>query len=160
MKSLDQLISLKVPLAGARALGIIKCRITSPYQNAFDRVCKNILELVPYTIQLREIIQDFSSNATNLFNHPYFCLPGIEMSKTIYTDSLFESTNDPELDGMTIMALQLILQNMLILFERQYNDYLQEGQFSSPAEEDLKRFATALLPIELASLLWGSQIEK
>ena len=43
--------------------------------------------------------------------------------------ALFDPTNDPELDGFTIMVMQLILQNWLILFERQASDYLAGGKF-------------------------------
>ena len=42
MKTLESLLLSKVPLAGARALSIIKCCLTGPFQYAFDKVCQNV----------------------------------------------------------------------------------------------------------------------
>ena len=59
MKTLENLLKMKVPLAGARALGIIKCCITGPFQHSFDQICQNIYEMVPYTIKVCDSIQQF-----------------------------------------------------------------------------------------------------
>ena len=58
------------------------------------------------------------------------------MSSTKYTDSLFANTNDPEMDSLTIMALQLVLKNMLIKFERYCKNYLPEGEFVNAAQKE------------------------
>ena len=50
MKTLERLLSFKVPLAGARALSIIKCCITGPFQQAFDKTCENIYDMVLYAV--------------------------------------------------------------------------------------------------------------
>ena len=53
------------------------------------------------------------------------------MHHSKYTEELFEDTSDVELDALTILAVQLILKNDLILFERQAKMYLVGGE---PAE--------------------------
>ena len=137
MKALECLLKTKVSLAGARALGIIKCCITGPFQHAFDKLCTNIYEMVPYTIQTRANIQQYSNDATELLENPRSTLPNISMSENKYTASLFEEVaDDPEMDALTIMAIQLILKNMLIKFECYCQKYLPGGEFENPSEED------------------------
>ena len=126
-QSLEYLLHTKVPLAGARALGIIKFCFTGPFQHAFDIKCGHIVEMVPYTIELRAAIEEYSQDATDLLANPRSVLKDIPVKESKYTKALFEETNDPEMDAFTIMALQLLLGNMLILFERQCEAYLAEG---------------------------------
>ena len=120
----------KVPLAGARALGIVHTCFTGPFQAAFDKVCENILDMVPYCIQMQAALQEYSENARELFNLTRSVLHGIDMHKSKYIAELFAETGDPELDGLTILAIQLILKNHLIIFERQANMYLEGGEFA------------------------------
>ena len=63
IRSLCNLLKSKVPLAGARALGIIHACVTGPFQAAFDQVCENILDMIPYCIQMQAALQEFSENA-------------------------------------------------------------------------------------------------
>ncbi|KAG1683760.1 hypothetical protein GQR58_009763 [Nymphon striatum] len=140
-KTLQNLLKMKVPFAGARALGIIKCCSTGPFQRAFDQICENIYEMVPYTIKARDSIQELSVDASNLLENPESIFQNIPMSSIKYTHSLFADTNEPEMDSLTIMALQLVLKNMLINFERYCKLYLSEGDFvnATPEErEDLR----------------------
>ena len=58
--------------------------------------------------------------------------------------SVCDDTSDPEQDGLTILALQLILKNHLILFERQCDMYLPGGDFAgshTPTEKEAVRNA-------------------
>ena len=130
VRSLDSLMKSKVPLAGTRALGIVHTCFTGPFQAPFDKVCENILDMVPYCIQMQAALQEYSENARELFNHPRSVLHGIDMHKSKSTAELFAETGDPELDGLTILAIQLILKNHLIIFERQANMYLEGGEFA------------------------------
>ena len=139
IKSLDSLMSSKVSLAGTRALGIVHACVTGPFQRAFDKVCENILDMVPYCIQMQAALQEFSENALDLFNHPRLVLPGIEMYKSHYTSEIFSETGDPELDGLTILAIQLILKNRLVMFERQAKMYLQDGEFAEANDRNAAR---------------------
>ena len=123
MKTLERLLSVKVPLAGARALGIIKCCITGPFQHAFDKTCENIYDIVPYTVQTRAALQEYSVDAADLFEQPKSVL-------------LFEETGDAEIDALTIMAMQLILRNVLIKFEKYCKQYLPGGEFENATEQD------------------------
>ena len=139
IKSLDTLMKSKVPLTGAGALGIVHACVTGPSQAAFDKVCENILDMIPYCIQMQAALQEFSENAQDLFNHPRSVLPGIEMHKTQYTAELFAETGDPELDGLTILAIQLILKHHLIIFERQAKMYLTGGEFAENGDRSAVR---------------------
>ena len=49
-------------------------------------------------------------------------------------ESLFFKTNNPEVDALTILCMQLVLRNHLI-FERQSTMYLAEGEFSGHDKE-------------------------
>ena len=102
-----------------------------PFQYAFDCKCSNILEMIPYCITLRAAMQEFCDDASQLLNHPKSVFPDIPIQESNSTTALFNTTDDPELDGMTIIAMQLILQNWLILFEKQACEYLAGGQFGS-----------------------------
>ena len=55
-------MKVKIPLAGARALGILKATMTGTFQYAFDQKCKNILETIPYCITLRAAMQEISDD--------------------------------------------------------------------------------------------------
>ena len=79
---------------------------------------------------MQAALQEYSENARELFNHPRSVLYRIDMHKSKYTAELFAETGDPELDGLTIVAIQLILKNHLIIFERQANMHLEGGEFA------------------------------
>ena len=67
--------------------------------------------------------------ARTRLNHLQSVFPDITMQESDYTASLIEGTGDSEDDGLCIMALQLVLQNHHIIFERQCRDYLPGGEF-------------------------------
>ena len=139
MKQLQELLATKVPLAGARALGIIKALISGPFQTAFDKQCKNILDMVPYCVQMRVALQEFSEDATELLTHPKSVFPDLASIGGKIEEELFVDTGDPELDGLTVLALQLILKNHLILFEQQCAMYLPGGEFAAEVEKETVR---------------------
>ena len=134
-ETLERLLSVKVPLAGARALGIIKCCITGPFQHAFDKTCENIY-IVPYTVQTRAALQEYSVDAADLFEQPKSVLPGIPVATNQHTALLFEETVDAEIDALTIWAMQLILRNVLIKFEKYCKRYLPGREFENATEQD------------------------
>ena len=135
MKTLERLLQSKVCLAGARALGIIKHCLTGPFQNAFDMKCNNIYEIVPYAIKLQEAFQRFSQNGTSLLENPQSVFEDIPLSNSQYTDSLY-CNSDSEFDALTIMAIELVLKNMLIKFERYCKNYLAGGQHENASEQE------------------------
>jgi hypothetical protein len=49
--------------------------------------------------------------------------------------SLFQVTDEPHLDALTIMALELLSSQLLILLERQAASQLPEGKYWNPSEE-------------------------
>ena len=139
VKNLSDLIHSKVPLAGARAFGIVHTCLTGPFQAAFDKVCDNIFDMIPHYIQLRAALEEFSDDASDLFHHPRSVLPGIPMHHSKYTEELFKDTSDVELDALTILAVQLILKNHLILFERQAEMYLPGGEHAEGKDREVVR---------------------
>jgi hypothetical protein len=48
--------------------------------------------------------------------------------------SLFQATDDPHLDALTIMALELLSSQLLILLERQAASQLPEGKYWNPSK--------------------------
>ena len=136
VKMMYDLIQMKVPLAGARALGIIKACITGPFQAAFDKACTNILDMVPYCLEMKNALERYANDATELITNPASIFPDIPMHLTGW-ESLFEASVDPEIDALTIVAVQLILRNHQILFERQAELYLEGGEHAK-ADKDKK----------------------
>ena len=61
------------------------------------------------------------------------------MHQSHYVTELFAETNDPEINGLTILAIQLILKNHLILFERQASMYLKDGEFAETNDRNTVR---------------------
>ncbi len=60
VKMMYDLIQMKVPLAGTRALGIIRACITGPFQAAFDKECTNILDIVPYCMGMKAALERYA----------------------------------------------------------------------------------------------------
>ncbi len=73
-----------MPLAGTRVLGIIKFCITGPLQHAFDIKCGHIVEMVPYTIELRAAMEEYSQDATDLLANPRSVLADIPVIITVH----------------------------------------------------------------------------
>ena len=132
---IEQLLHSKVPLAGARALGIIKACITGPFQAAFDKMSNNILDMIPCCVQLRAAFQEFSADAHDLLNQPRSVFPDIEMHTDKMTEALYVNTRDQEMDALTLIAIQLILSNHFILFERQAEMYLPGGEHAEVGKD-------------------------
>ena len=94
MKQLQELLSSKVPLAGARALAIIKAFISGPFQTAFDKKCENILDMVPYCVQMRAALQEFSQDGSELLTHPQSIFSDIPISSGMIETSVFDDTGE------------------------------------------------------------------
>ena len=62
IRNLCNLLKSKVPLAAARTLGIVHACVIGPFQAAFDQVCENIFDIIPYCIQMQAALQEFSEN--------------------------------------------------------------------------------------------------
>lgn len=110
VKAMEVYIEQKVPMAGARALGILKYSLTGPFQHAFDRECSNILDMVPCCITLKAALEEMQDDALVMLRNPQSAFPTIPMQEDTVKEALFEETNDPVLDSLTIMALQLIIK--------------------------------------------------
>ena len=95
--------------------------------------------MVPYCVQMRAALQEFSEDATELLTHPKSVFPDLASIGGKIEEELFVDTGDPELDGLTVLALQLILKNHLILFERQCAMYLPGGEFAAEVEKETVR---------------------
>eukprot|EP00112_Aurelia_sp_Birch-Aquarium-sp1_P010324 Seg2210.2 transcript_id=Seg2210.2/GoldUCD/mRNA.D3Y31 product="hypothetical protein" protein_id=Seg2210.2/GoldUCD/D3Y31 len=134
-RALTELLGLKVPLAGARALGIIKACITGPFQAAFDKTCENILDMVPYCIQMKAALAEYAKDATDLLTNPQSVFQNIPMQLSPSLLPLFDDTKDPELDALKILAMQLLLRNHQILFERQCEMYLTGGEHADSSKD-------------------------
>ena len=63
---------------------------------------------VPYAIELRAAMQEFSVDASDLLENPRSVLTGIPMERNIQKDSLFAESAYAEMDALTIMAVELI----------------------------------------------------
>ena len=90
-----------MPLAGGRALCIINARIAGPFQAAFDKTCTDILDMVPYCLEMRNALEGYANDASKLITNP------ASISPDIGWESLFEASVDPKIDALTIVAVQL-----------------------------------------------------
>ena len=69
-KTMEVYVEQKVPMAGARALGILKYSLTGPFQHPFDRECKNIPDMVPYCITLKAAPEEMHDDALVILRKP------------------------------------------------------------------------------------------
>ena len=90
-----------MPLAGGRALCIINARIAGPFQAAFDKTCTDILDMVPYCLEMKNALEGYANDASELITNPASISPDIGL------ESLFEAPVDPKIDALTIVAVQL-----------------------------------------------------
>ena len=95
----------------------------------------NILDMIPYCVQLRAAFQEFSADAHDLLNQSRSVFPDIEMHTDKMTEALYVNTCDPEMDALTLIAIQLILSNHLILFEHQAEMYLPGGEHAEVGKD-------------------------
>ena len=95
-----------MPIAGGRALCIINARIAGPFQAAFDKTCTDILDMVPYCLEMKNALEGYANDASELITNPASISPDIPM-QLIGWESLFEASIDPKIDALTIVAVQL-----------------------------------------------------
>ena len=115
-----------VYLAGCRAFGIIDKLFTGPIWRIIE-ASNHILDLNDEWFNFKQNVEKFSSDASALVDgkiiYPEFT------NKDLVFDSLF-SVQDPELNSLTIEALQIILLNLSIIIERQLSDILPGGHLN------------------------------
>ena len=117
----------KVYIAGVRALGIIDKIITGPYWRLIEET-KSILDLNRYLLKMKTSLENWANDASTLF-------AGEEMfdDVMIHNDALFDKifadSGDVELDSLTQQALEILMNGLLILLERQAQDQLPGGKY-------------------------------
>ena len=129
-------IQEKVYIAGIRALGIIDKIITGPFWRLIEG-SKSILDLNnPHLKLLQEMWILWSSDASGLMlGNPLFPETVVSIHKDQLYDSLFQVSEDPTLDTYTQMCLELCLNGMLLIIERQAKDQLSGGKYSNVADD-------------------------
>ena len=76
---------------------------------------------------MRAAMQEFSKDAKDVSVNPASIVPDIAMQFSDFVRTLFDQS-DHEIDSLTITAIQLLLQDHLIVSERQCQMYLAGGE--------------------------------
>ncbi|XP_060585907.1 uncharacterized protein LOC132741695 [Ruditapes philippinarum] len=126
-------INEMVYLSGCRAMGIFDKLCTGPFWRILEEDdC--ILDLNTALHQMQISLNQWSQDGKiPLAEECIFDVKYIEKDDIYH--SLFQVTDDPHLDALTIMALELLSSQLLILLERQAASQLPEGKYWNPSEE-------------------------
>ena len=141
LKSIMFDVNEKLTKAGVRALGIIDKVVTGPMWRLFEKD-GSILSLNPYLHRTMQKFQEWGSNAAPLLEGEQLFYD-IDIHKDEVYEALFAETGDPELDSLTQMALEIVINAMLIILDRQAKDQLPDGKYFEPSPE-LSRQAAAV----------------
>lgn len=97
-------------------------------------------------------MQEFSADASDLLEKSRSVLKGIPMERNLLKDSLFAESRDAEMDTLTIIAVELILNNLLIKTERYYDQYLEHGEHENASDQGKEDTRNCHLTIGLVNL--------
>ena len=119
-------------LSTVRALGIVGKLITEPFEGIL-KATKKLLHCNPYLETIQIHLKKWSGDGDD-------AMKGVPVFETFTPQDaifkkLFEKHSDPEVDAMTVSAIELISAEMLILLNRQAGPYLPGGDLYSPSEK-------------------------
>lgn len=141
LKSIAFDINEKLTKAGVRALGITDKLVTGSMLRLFQKE-GSILSLNPYLKNVFDKFQEWGTNSEQMFEGQEL-FHDIDVHKDDMYHALFCETGDPELDSLTKMALELTVNAMMLILDRQAKDQLPGGRYSNPSPE-LSRQAAAV----------------
>ncbi|XP_050406897.1 uncharacterized protein LOC126822195, partial [Patella vulgata] len=114
----------KVFLAGARAMGIFYELVTTPFWLLLEKA-GSILEINDELHQMKLTLTTWANDGSEpLKGTPLFPLHVIAYKSSKFHDVLF---NDSQLDSLTVIALELLSAQLLIILERQAATQLPGG---------------------------------
>ncbi|KAK6168725.1 hypothetical protein SNE40_019911 [Patella caerulea] len=123
----------KVFLAGARAMGIFYELVTTPFWLLLEKA-GSILEINDELHQMKLTLTTWANDGTEPLNGtPLFPLHVISYKSSKFHDVLFNDSNDAQLDSLTVIALELLSAQLLIILERQAATQLPGGKYFSPS---------------------------
>ncbi|KAK3090313.1 hypothetical protein FSP39_010856, partial [Pinctada imbricata] len=137
LKSIDFDIGEKVYISSLRALGIIDKVITGPLWRVIEST-PNILSINPHFEVLQTKLKEFHQDASPLLQGEVI-FQDVHIHKDEIYDSLFASSDDPCLELYIQEALELAIEGMLLILERQAKDQLPGGKYHEPEELTLNK---------------------
>ena len=129
-------------LAGCRALGIFDKLVTGPFWQLLESE-ESILCMNKHLYQMQLTLAAWSQNGELPLSGESMFGGCVEIKKDELYDSLFTDST-PTMDALTVLALELLSAQLLILLERQAKTQLPEGEYWDPSEEI--RSASANVP--------------
>ena len=121
------------------ALGIMFKSVTAPLWHIIKNA-PNVLALNPTLHTLQKKLEKWCLDATSLFHgESAFDIP--EESKDEVYQCLFADCSDPQIEGLTIQALEMASCAMLLILNRQCQDQLPGGKYW-----DLPESTAAMFP--------------
>ncbi len=135
----------RVHLAGLRALGIVGKLITGPYFRVLHHESiKNVLDLNPHLHQLQvAFLEQLSKDSSSLLEGK---LVFNEEIAPVEKDAVFDMLiicDDEDFNAVTQQALELICSALLLVLERQCEDQLPGGEYSSPSQSLCRQASNA-----------------
>ena len=142
LQAVSEDLGNKVHLAGVRALGIVGKLITGPYfRVVHHESVKNVLDLNPHLRNLQVALVQLSRDSSYLLEGKFVFNEEIA---PVEKDAIFDKLvicDDEDFNALTQQALELICSALLLVLERQCEDQLPGGKYSSPSES-LRRQAS------------------
>ncbi|CAH1248547.1 Hypp8230 [Branchiostoma lanceolatum] len=131
----------KVYFAGVRALGIIKKTITGLFFRLLG-VEKSVLNMNVHLHQIQLCLERWSKDASSLLaGEALFNGEVVTRHKDAMISSLFEASEDDELDILTQQALEVVCAPILILLQRQAEEQLPGVKFWETTEAEERKSA-------------------
>jgi len=121
-------------LAGCRALGIFDKLVTGPFWQLLENEA-SILDLNKHLNQMQMTLTAWAQDGLLPLSEDTMFGESVELKKDAMYASLFEDTGNPSLDAMTVIALELLSAQLLILLERQAKSQLPDGEYWNPSAE-------------------------
>ncbi|ELT89765.1 hypothetical protein CAPTEDRAFT_191454, partial [Capitella teleta] len=122
LKSVDFDIREKLYIAGCRAMGLIYILVMLPFEERLRR--GTILDLNADLEQLHSTVEEWSRDGTIPLSKKGSIFEPDQPLTSPLADCLVAPSEDPELDGMTKVAVELISLKMMLLIERQAESQL------------------------------------
>ena len=130
----------KVCQAGSRAMGIVYALVTQPLEHLVNQE-GSILDLNADLKQLQDGLSLWSEDASSALDGTSM-LTRIPKLENEVICNLFRETDDAQLDSLTVLALQLIASQMLIVLERQAASQLPGGSLWDLPTSAIEKAAT------------------
>ena len=121
-------IQENVFLAELKALGIINKIITGPFWRLCESV-NHILDLNPQILQMKLCLQRWCNNAQTILDGEETLFPEFTEKDEVWNSLFSQDKSSEEVDSICVQALEIAMNCILLILERQAVDHLPGGKY-------------------------------